>query len=141
VDLARLRLEPRQHRVAVFAAAVVDRLAEDDVQAGERPQLLRLVHLPRALGVHVYLLERDEVGLLRGDHGGDAGKVELAVGPFAVVDVVGEHAQARRVLGRGAGGEEHAQCNESRCEDSGGGGSCRRYSGPRRCVRGRRARR
>jgi hypothetical protein len=86
--------QPREHGVAVGAAAERARLAHHDGHAELRGQVGRLVGVPHAVGPHDFL-QADDVGVDLPDHPGDAIDVAAPVEPDATMDVVAGGDQRR----------------------------------------------
>ena len=84
----------REDRLAVLAAAVVHRLAEDAVHAGEPGEFGGLVDVVGAFVLLSTSCRATRSALASVMTLGDA-EVELFVGALAVVDVVGHHAEGR----------------------------------------------
>jgi hypothetical protein len=83
--------------VSGLAAGVVHRFAEGRVHSRQPSQLGRLIRALRAASRVIDLLECHHVRLHPLNHSHNPWQVEFAVRPFAVVDVVAEHADGRRL--------------------------------------------
>jgi hypothetical protein len=95
VDAVVLDGAADEEGVAVLAAVVVHRLAEEGLEAGHTGEFGEGVDAADAVGALVDLLEGDDVGVGVLDDAGDALEVEAAVDAFAVVDVIGKDANFR----------------------------------------------
>lgn len=84
-----------EDRLPVLAAVVVELFGEPAVEPGQASELRRLVHPARPPALVVHLLQRDEVRPGGFDDRRDPRKVDLAVGPLPVVDVVRQHPDRR----------------------------------------------
>ena len=90
---------------AVAAAVVVNVVAEVDFHVHQLGELGRLVDVAGAVGFLVDFLKGDDIGLFGHYHFGNAGEVELVVGAFAMVDVVGDDAEFGGEGGLSCGGK------------------------------------
>jgi len=91
--------KPAQDGVSVLAALTVDVLLENSVQARPFAQPCRLVNSIRPFHAPVHFLQGDQIGFGLADNLSDALEVDPAVRAFAVVDVVGQHADGGRLMG------------------------------------------
>ncbi len=82
--------ETAEHRFAVTAAGVVHGLAEHAAHAGQVAEDGDEVFASDAGGVLVHFLEGDQIGFQVINNPGDGLQVGLAVGIFAVIDIVGQ---------------------------------------------------
>ena len=87
----------REQGIAVVSAFELDVSAEDDVHVRQPGEFLGLIHLMGPAGFDIHLLERDEIGFLMGDHAGDALEVQLPIHAFAVMDIVAQYAESKRI--------------------------------------------
>ena len=99
VVLVPLDRQPAQDGVSVLAALTIDVLFENSVQARPFGQPCRLVNSIGPFHAPINFLEGDQIGFGLVDDLGDAFDVDPAVHAFAMVDVVGQHADCGRLMG------------------------------------------
>ncbi len=89
--------QPAEHRVAEQMAAQVPRRRHHPAHAQQRAELFDLAVAAWSGADH--FLQRDDVGVDRAQHGGDAFRAGAAVEAAAAMDVVGGDAQRRARVG------------------------------------------
>jgi hypothetical protein len=91
---------PGENGVAVFAALVMEIVAEDGNHACERGQSGGHINPIGSLHAPVDLLQRDEIWVFTEYDLGDALEINLTVHAASMMDVVGQHTQGGRGGGR-----------------------------------------
>ena len=87
----------RQHGVSVLAALKIDVLLEHGLHLREPSQFRRLIDASRSLGLAIDLLQRHNIRRNGSHDFGDAIQIELSVNTLAVMNVVAEDTDAKRL--------------------------------------------